>query len=307
MKLRHIEIFLALARTPNMREVSSRLFLSQAGVSSALRLFENELGVLLFDRVGREIRLNEKGRLLFTYLAPLYRQIDDSIDMIMSGAMVGNVKLGASATLADYVLPQVLYDFKTRHDRVNISLESGSTKEIVKQVEAGTLDMGFVEGDVTSTGVRTASLCKDNLVVISSDIKLAENGPYPIAKLAEKNWLIRQEGSGTRELFLQNVMQKGVSPKIFLEFSNNEAIKTVLHNPGTLTCISPRVVESELRRNEFYTVPISDVQFSRFFLQVLHKRRNLSPLLQGISEAVMERLANSFAKETATRNTPASR
>ncbi len=292
MKLRYIEVFLALARTPNMREVASRLYLSQAGISSALREMESELGLLLFDRVGRGIRLNEKGRLLASQLAPLYRQLNDCLELVMSDAMIGNVRLGASTTLADYVLPQILYDFKKQHELVNISFESASTLDIVRRVESGVLDMGFVEGEVNNPKVRTMLLREENLVIVTSDRELAESGPYQITELMEKSWLIRQKGSGTRDTFLQHVMHRGLSPHIFLEFSNNDAIKTVLHNTGTLACISPRVVDAELRHGELFTVQVSDVVFSRPFMRVLHRDRSRSPLLERVTEAVLDTLSS---------------
>lgn len=291
MTLRNIEIFLALARTPNMREVATRLFLSQAGVSSSLREMEAELGFSVFDRVGRGLRLNEKGRLLASYLAPLYRQLNDCFEIVMSDEMVGDVHLGASTTLADYVLPQILYDFKKQHDRVNISFESASTKEIVQRIESGLLDMGFVEGEVTTPKVRTTPLHKDHLVVVTSDKQLADAGPYCIDQLMQAKWLLRQEGSGTRATFLHQVMHKGLMPNIFMEFSNNNAIKTVLHNEGTLACFSPLVAETELRLGELFIVPISDTTFSRTFMQVMHHDRPLSPLLQCVTKAVTDKLS----------------
>lgn len=295
MTLRSLEIFLALARTPNMREVASRLFISQAGVSSSLRELESELGVPLFDRVGRGIRLNEKGRLLFRHLSPLYRQLNDSLALVVSDEMVGDLRLGASTTLADYVLPQILYDFKQKHRLVNVSFYSASTKEIVQRVEDGTLDMGFVEGDVHSLKTQVMPLSKDRLVVVTSDRDFAEAGPYPIARLISGKWLIRQEGSGTRETFLANLMRMGLSPKIFLEFSNNDAIKSVLRNKGTLACISPLVISSELRREELFVVPVSDVEFSRTFMRVLHRDRTPIQLLQHVSDAVRSRLEQAQA------------
>jgi len=290
MNIRSIEIFLALARTPHMREVASRLYLTQAGVSSALRGMESELGVALFDRVGRSLRLNEKGRLLASRLAPLYRQLDDSIHLVMTDTMVGDVRLGASTTLADYVLPQILYNFKIQHELVNISFVSASTHEIVRSVENGELDMGFVEGEVHNPKVRTIPLLEEDLVVVTSDRRLAEAGPCRLEKLMDRKWLLRQEGSGTRETFLQQVMRRGLTPNIFLEFSNNEAIKTVLHNPETLACISPLVVNTELRHKEFFIVQIEDTTFSRFFMRVVHRERTPSPLLESVTEAVIGNL-----------------
>ena len=115
MTLRYLEIFLALARTPNMRDAAAKLFISQAAVSSALRDFEAELGVSLFDRMGRGIRLNDKGRLLEERLAPLYNQLKNVLALVASDELAGKIRIGASTTLSDFVLPQVLYNFKMRH------------------------------------------------------------------------------------------------------------------------------------------------------------------------------------------------
>ena len=153
MTLRYLEVFLALARTPNMRDTAAKLFISQAAVSSALRDFEAELGVSLFDRMGRGIRLNDKGRLLEERLAPLYNQLKNVLALVASDELAGKIRIGASTTLSDFVLPQVLYNFKMRHRHVEIECESGNTADIVRHVEHGLLDVGFVEGDVHNLAV----------------------------------------------------------------------------------------------------------------------------------------------------------
>ena len=106
MTLRYLEIFLALARTPNMRDAAAKLFISQAAVSSALRDFEAELGVSLFDRMGRGIRLNDKGRLLEERLAPLYNQLKNVLALVASDELAGKihyaVRLRAAASAVQF-------------------------------------------------------------------------------------------------------------------------------------------------------------------------------------------------------------
>ena len=189
MTLRYLEIFLALARTPNMRDAAAKLFISQAAVSSALRDFEAELGVSLFDRMGRGIRLNDKGRLLEERLAPLYNQLKNVLALVASDELAGKIRIGASTTLSDFVLPQVLYNFKMRHHQVEIECESGNTADIVRHVEHGLLDVGFVEGDVHNLAVEITPLAKESLVIVTADKALAEAGPYPIEALLDRHWL----------------------------------------------------------------------------------------------------------------------
>mgnify|MGYP002095373853 CR=1 FL=1 len=194
MTLRYLEIFLALARTPNMRDAAAKLFISQAAVSSALRDFEAELGVSLFDRMGRGIRLNDKGRLLEERLAPLYNQLKNVLALVASDELAGKIRIGASTTLSDFVLPQVLYNFKMRHHQVEIECESGNTADIVRHVEHGLLDVGFVEGDVHNLAVEITPLAKESLVIVTADKALAEAGPYPIEALLDRHWLLRERG-----------------------------------------------------------------------------------------------------------------
>lgn len=288
MTLRYLEIFLALARTPNMRDAATRLFISQAAVSSALRDFEAELGVPLFDRIGRGIRLNDKGRLLEERLAPLYNQLKNVLSLVSSDTLAGRIRIGASTTLSDFVLPQVLYNFRMQHDQVSIECEAGNTADIVHHVENGLLDVGFVEGEVHNLAVEVTPLAKESLVIVTADKALADSGPHPIEKLLDRHWLLREPGSGTRETFLRKITPLGLRPKIFLEFEHNDPIKLVLRNPGTLSCLSPRVVEREVRAGELFIVNVDDARFDRTFYRVEHRDRPFSPLRDALAKAVQE-------------------
>ena len=269
MTLRYLEIFLALARTPNMRDAAAKLFISQAAVSSALRDFEAELGVSLFDRMGRGIRLNDKGRLLEERLAPLYNQLKNVLALVASDELAGKIRIGASTTLSDFVLPQVLYNFKMRH-----------------HVEHGLLDVGFVEGDVHNLAVEITPLAKESLVIVTADKALAEAGPYPIEALLDRHWLLREPGSGTRETFLRQLTPRGLRPQILLEFEHNDSIKQVLHNPGMLSCLSPRIVQREVRAGELFIVGVSNAQFDRTIYRVEHKALPFSSLREALSKEV---------------------
>ncbi|MFQ8735035.1 MAG: LysR substrate-binding domain-containing protein [Bilophila wadsworthia] len=103
--------------------------------------------------MGRGIRLNDKGRLLEERLAPLYNQLKNVLALVASDELAGKIRIGASTTLSDFVLPQVLYNFKMRHHQVEIECESENTADIVRHVEHGLLDVGFVEGDVHNLAV----------------------------------------------------------------------------------------------------------------------------------------------------------
>lgn len=289
MTLRYLEVFLKLAHTPNMRDVAASMFISQAAVSSTLRDFEAELGVELFHRQGRGIRLNEKGRLLELRLAPLYNQLRNVLTLVSSDELMGKLLVGASATLADAVIPQILYDMKIRYPHLELDCKSGNTTEIVQLVETGKLDLGFVEGEVQSLGVHVTPLGHEQLVVVSADAALAAE-PRRIGDLMGACWLLREAGSGTRETLLRQLIPLGLRPNIFLELEQTHAIKQVLRNPGTLSCLSPRVVEREIAAGELFVVPVQDLCFERMFYRVEHKDSPPSPLRDALSAALQQRL-----------------
>ncbi len=290
MTLRYLEVFLALARTPNMRDVAHQTFVSQAAVSNALREFETEMGMELFDRVGRGIRLNDKGRFLATRLAPLYNQLRNVLSLLPGDELVGNLLVGASVTIANSIIPQILYNMTVAHPNLELHCQSGNTGEIAQLVESGQLDVGFVEGDVNAPALNTIPIGQEELVVVTADKELAAK-TWPIAKLMDALWLLREPGSGTRETFLRRLTPLGLKPARILELVHTDAIKQVLYNPGTLSCMSPRVVQQEVADKKLYRVPIADVCFDRTFYRVEHRECGPSRLRDALSKELEACLA----------------
>ncbi len=296
MTIRQFEIFLALAKTPNMRAVASQFFLSQAAVSSSLHAFENEIGSSLFYRVNNKLILNEKGKLLQSKLTPLLGEIKNIVAMISDQELAGKMKIGASTTLADFIIPQVLYDFNKKYQDVSISCEAENTAEVAHKVELGEYDVGFVEGEVQSINLNVSPLVKEKLLIVTSDEEFAKGGPYPISALTDKEWLIREKGSAAREVLLDKLAQHGLRPKKFMEFNHYRPIKTILKNPNTLSCLSGIVVADQLQNKALFAVKVTDAEFTRTYYKVEHRDKVQSPLINLVSSAIQEQLQNFFQK-----------
>ena len=286
MTIRQFEIFLALAQTPNMRKIATKINLTQAAVSSSLHAFEEELGVQLFDRVNNRLILNEKGTLLREKLTPIQAQIKEVVALVSKDGLAGNVRVGASTTLADFIIPQIIYDFNKKYKDVNIRCDAKNTADIVCLVEDGLYDIGFVEGEVRNLNLVVSPLVQETLLVVTADQKFAQSGEHSLASLMDKNWLLRERGSGTREVFLDKLAPLGLRPQKFMEFNHNRPIKILLRNEGTLSCLSPHIVERELAAGELFIVKVSDVEFKRTFYRVEHKDKHASVLVDLLSEAI---------------------
>ncbi len=271
MTIKQFEIFLALALKPNMRETAKIFYLSQAAVSSSLHALEEELGVLLFDRVRNRLVLNEKGRLLQEKLIPISAQIKEMLTLVNSSEIAGDLNIGASTTLADYILPQIVYDLNKKYKDVNIRCEAKNTAEIIKNILDNVYDIGFVEGEVPNLNVNLTPLIDEKLVVLTSDKEFALAKEYTIAELMDKEWLIREKGSGTREVFLNTISMQGLRPNNFMQCNHIKPIKSLLANKNTLSCLSPYVVMRELKAQELFIVNIKDVEFIRTLYQIERK------------------------------------
>ncbi len=280
MTIKQFEIFLALALKPNMRETAKQFFLSQAAVSSSLHAFEEEIGVLLFDRTHNRLVLNEKGKLLQEKLIPIHAQIKEMLSIVSASEMAGSLSIGASTTLADYILPQIVYDLNKKYTDVNIHCEAKNTAEIIQNVLDNVYDIGFVEGEVQNLRVKLTPLIDEKLVVLTSDEEFANAQEYSIASLMDKEWLLREKGSGTREVFLNKINAFGLRPTKFMQFNHNKPITSLLANKDTLACLSPYIVARELKANELFIVKVKDIEFIRTLYQVERKDKTRSALTE---------------------------
>ena len=146
------------------------------------------------------------------------------LDLTTYATLAGRLTIGASTTLADFVLPVILYDFHSTHPNVRIRCESGNTHDILRDVENGLLDVGFVEGQVRSLALNVRPLAQERLLVVSGDRESAAAGPVSIRELMQRRWLLREQGSGAREAFLAAITPLGIRPRDFLEFNHYDPI-----------------------------------------------------------------------------------
>ncbi len=183
--LRQAQLFLALVRTGKVQTVAKEFFLTQSAVSMAIKRFEESVGVTLFDRAHKKITTNSNGQVLSEELAPLVAQFQNVTSMFQKDCVSGSMVIGASQTLADYLLPQVLYGFQVRHSGTQLSILSGNSNEVVHAVEHGDVSVGFIEGEVPSRIVTSSMIGKEKLIIVTSDRDFAGAQSYTINELLE--------------------------------------------------------------------------------------------------------------------------
>ncbi|MBT8763680.1 LysR family transcriptional regulator [Desulfohalobiaceae bacterium Ax17] len=280
MTLRELELFLALAKNPHLTKVAKENWLSQSAVSMAIKSLECKLGEKLFDRINKRLILNEKGRMFYQEVEPLVLSLKEAENFFKKEKLSGHLKIGASNTIADYILPQIIYSFLDNFREVKIDIETGNSNDIVYLIEKGRVDIGFVEGEFNSDYIKKEILGEDELVVLTGDKKLASKKEYHIDELLKKKWIMREKGSGTREIFFKYLGEYAKELNIFMELDHTEAIKLVLNSRDCLSCLSRFSVKEECINKKLFKLSIKGVSFKRLFYLICHQNKYQSYLLK---------------------------
>jgi len=236
--LRQLEVFAAVARHEQVTRAADEVALTQAAASMALADLERQLGVRLFDRIGRRLHLSEMGAsLLPRALGVLDRTREiESLGAGLEAAPA--LSLGASMTIGNYLLPPLLAELRRRHPCAEVQLAIHNTATIEADLLAFRIDMGFVEGGVRSNRLRTFSWRQDKLCVFAApEHPLAVSGTLSPAAACAADWVLREPGSGTRALFERAFAGLSSAPRIALEFAQPEAIREAVRAGAGLGCL----------------------------------------------------------------------
>jgi DNA-binding transcriptional LysR family regulator len=268
-----LTVFRAVAEQSSFRKAAEELYLTQPAVSLQVKALEEDLGVQLFDRGGAHIALTEAGRILLDYarqVSALLARAEHDI-AALSGEHAGQLSLGASTTIAQYVLPRLLGEFRREHPRVHPTLISGNTEQIVDAVEKQKIELGFIEGPARSRDVKTAPFLEDELVLIASTAhELAERNSITCSELAATPLLMRERGSGTRHVIEMALERQGVkrsSLHIVMELDSTEAIKSAVEAGLGIGFVSRWAIAKDLRLDRsFRIVDVEGLRIKRAFL-----------------------------------------
>jgi len=276
LTLRQLEIFLNVVREGHLTNVAKAMGLSQSAISMAIKELEKILGNPLFDRINKKLILNEMGRAFEKEIAPILKKINDIEYEFKNTINKGMVRVGASTTIVDYLMPPIICSYMNTYPEVKIALKEGNTKKIVELIKDGELDVGFIEGMVNDPEIIKTIIGVDELVVVTTDESLKEE--CFIDTIQDKKWVLREEGSGTRDVFLDYVKDKVDHINIFLELGHTESIKSLLINHQCLTCISKIAVTQELQEKKLIQVPLRNFECKRNFYMIYHKDKYKSEL-----------------------------
>lgn len=277
ISLRQIEIFLHVVESQNLTKVALELGLSQSAVSMSIKELETILGKKLFDRINKKLMLNEIGRSFQVAVEPIYKRLCDIESEFKNSENKGSIRVGASTTIIDYLMPSIVCDYMSRYPNVKIALKEGNTAHIVSLVKEGKLDMGFIEGDINDSDIIKEVIGQDELVIVSANEELAKKR-LKLQDIANYRWVLREKGSGTREVFLNYIKAENVKLNIFLELGHTESVKSLLLSKKPVTCLSKLAVSQEIASGALRIVDVEGFECVRNFYAIYHKDKYKSEL-----------------------------
>ena len=283
MNERKLTIFREVALHLNMTEVANRLYMSQPAVSQTILELEAELGVKLFDRIGRRLYLTQAGEIFLTYVRKTLNTYAEGLRAIneINQANTGRLRIGASTTIGIYVLPEIIGSFLKEYPAVDVAIAIENTKYIVERILDNTIDFAFVEGSVDSEEVRVDDFCQDELVLIAHpDHPWARSGVMDLKELKREKLIMRESGSGTREVFEKVLQAENVDCKIAFELGNTEAIKKAVEAGLGVACISQRCVTREVELGKLAVLRFKGLAITRSLNLICHRDKYLSPLFR---------------------------
>ncbi|MBK7421928.1 MAG: LysR family transcriptional regulator [Propionivibrio sp.] len=272
--LRQMAVFVAVARQESVSRAAEALSLSQSATSTALGELERLYATQLFDRVGKSLRLNELGQSLLPQAVELIERAT-AIETVLEGrAGFGNLRIGATLTIGNYLATLIVADFLKRHPESSARLQVHNTATIIDQVARYELDLGLIEGNCRHPDLVVEPWVEDELVVFSAPThRLALKGSATLAELAGELWIVREPGSGTRETLDQALRHHHFELKVRLELEHTEAIKRAVELGLGLGCISRLALREAFRRGSLVAIETPELDLLRHFQFLWHKRK----------------------------------
>jgi DNA-binding transcriptional LysR family regulator len=285
--LRQLDIFCKIAQSGNVSQAAQAACVSQSAASMALAELERQLDEKLFDRYGKKIVLNDSGRQLLADAQELLIRADEIERRFgpEKGTLHGGFTVGASSTVGNYLMPALIGQFSQHYSGVQLQLTVGNTEQIIASLLNCEIDIGIIEGICREPKITSTVWRSDELVLFASPLHpLAGKTHITREKLAEAQWILREKGSGTREVFERAICGVLDALDVRFELGHTEAVKqAVLHNLG-ISCLSRLTLQENLKNKQLVELKVSFLELTRNFYLLVRKGKYETRALKAFIE-----------------------
>ena len=261
-----LKTFVTLAEVKNFTKTAELLLMSQPSVSLHIKNLEKEFQTQLFLRSPKFLKITPTGEILYDrakQIITIYEQTKQDI-LEQHNIIKGELKIGASFTIGEYILPSLLIDLQKDYPDLELQVIIGNTEEIVQSVRLFQVDIGLIEGQTNEKELSVHPFLQDELFIISSnDHKLANKNDVTITDLQNQSWITRELGSGTGEYLNHVIRSNGLKVKSLLTISSNQGIKETVINGMGLSLLSRSVIERDVQHKNLSIIKLKNHSFNR--------------------------------------------
>ncbi|MBT2326209.1 LysR family transcriptional regulator [Variovorax paradoxus] len=283
LTLRQLEVFAATAREGSTRAAAGRVARSQSAASASLADLEAALGTQLFDRIGRRLVLNEDGRSLLAKSVSLVEQAAELQAMFFAEHRAP-LRIAASFTIGEYLMPDIVLRWKQDSPQARARLIIGNTADVISAVVGFDADVGFIEGRQTHPDLAVRQWLTDEMVLVAAPAHPLAGRPVGVRELAGAGWVLREEGSGTREATDRWLIKRLGPLDIELELGSSHAIKRVLASGVGIGCMSRYAVSDALEEGSLVELQTRLPREFRALSIVSHRERRPGHAMQEFVE-----------------------
>lgn len=267
LNLHLLRLFMTVAQSGSFSRAAEELHVSQPAISKGVRDFELQVGCRLLDRGARGVRPTHEGEALLRHAKTLFaieRAAEEEL-YALRGLGSGILRIGASTTIATYMIPTYLGIFHRAYPGIELIIISANTREIAALLIKHEVDVALVEGPVEEPGIVSEAWRKDEMVLIASPDHIFANAAEPIdpGRISGEIFIIREPGSGSREVVTEALSTHQIHPLRRLEVGSTEAIKQLVAGGLGVAMISVATIRDQVALGTLIVVPVRDVQIER--------------------------------------------
>ena len=296
--LEEFKTFIAVVDFQNFTKAAEHLNLSQPSVSTHIKNLESSFGVTLINRSVKQktISITESGYTLYKRAKEILHLLEVTYSDVknLSNSTKGSIRIGASLTIGEYVLPKFLSYFSEKYPDIDVEIVIENTSLISEHLKKMTLDIGIIEGSISSTFFKQEYFLEDSLVLATPYSDNLKNNDLNIDSLQNQKWIASEDGSGTREYLNLFLTQNKIVPKSIMVLGSNLAVKEAVRNNLGITIISSLVVSEAEARKELSTLNLN-TEFSRSFSFIYPKELILSKAADIFLQELKSYVANTLS------------
>lgn len=296
MDLKQLDVFINVVKYGTFSKTAEKIYLAQPTISAHIAALEKELDIVLFERRGKTTELSEGGKMFYPLAVDIIEMKEKAVNTALSyrEGVKGQLEIGASTTVCNYILPKMMNDFSKKFPDVVFKIKQGNSTEVINDVLNYSTDLGIVGGIVKNNQLEYNDFIEDELMLIVPNTNKYKswNSVVHIEDVAKEKFIIRERGSGTRKKFEEKLKENGISKeniKKVAEFASLEGVIRAVQEGLGVAVVSSIAVSNFVGMEKVKVCKIKNFNLSRKFYIANHKSRVLNPATERFKDFLMSK------------------